>query len=123
MTKGQPTILVVDDDEDVLALAATFLSDQGYIILQASSGAEGLSIVQRDPSIDLLLTDVVMPGEMDGFDLALAARRMRPDLRVLYTSGFPKNIAVGKAGSDYGPMLPKPWRLRDLGAVVRQALG
>ena len=116
------TILVVDDDEDVLFLAATFLGDQGYNIMRASSGAEGLSLLRSEPSIDLLLTDIVMPGDMDGFDLAWAGRNLRPDLRVLYTSGFPKSATEGKAGSNLGPMLPKPWRLRDLDAVVRRAL-
>ena len=74
MSPAQRTILVVDDDEDVLALARTFLEDRGYNVLHAPNASEGLRILQGS-KVDLLFTYIVMPGEMDGFELAEQARQ------------------------------------------------
>lgn len=120
MSSGQRTILVVDDDEDVLALARAYLEDQGYTVLQAPNGAEGLRILKSEP-VDLLFTDIVMPGDMDGFDLAERAKQVRPDLRVLYTSGFFKELPRRVKAAPDGAMLPKPWRLAHLEEAVKRA--
>jgi CheY-like chemotaxis protein len=111
---------VVDDDEDVLALARAYLEDQGYNVLHAPNGAEGLRIVQSS-DVDLLFTDIVMPGDMDGFELAEQARQARPGLRVLYTSGFFKELPRRGAAPPDGAMLPKPWRLSHLDEAVKRA--
>jgi CheY-like chemotaxis protein len=122
MSPGRRTILVVDDDEDVLSLARTYLEGQGYNVLHAPNAAEGLRILQG-AKVDLLFTDIVMPGEMDGFDLAEQARLACPGLRVLYTSGFLKELpGRGKLPAD-GAMLPKPWRLAHLDEAVKRAFG
>jgi CheY-like chemotaxis protein len=110
-------ILVVDDDPDVLTMAGSFLSEQGYQVVEAGNGAHALRVLQENPDIALLLTDVVMPGGIDGFDLAKRAKQMHPGLRVLYTSGFLKN-----EGAWQGDLLPKPWRLSHLDEAVRRAL-
>ncbi len=121
MSPGQRTILVVDDDEDVLNLARASLEDQGYNVLHAPNAAEGLRIL-KGAKVDLLFTDIVMPGEMDGFELAEQARQACPGLRVLYTSGFLKELPRrGKPAE--GAMLPKPWRLAHLDEAVKRAFG
>ena len=120
MSPGQRTILVVDDDRDVLDLARTYLEEQGYRVLQAPNGAEGLRILQSAP-VDLLFTDIVMPGDLDGFALAEQAKRVRPELRVLYTSGFFKELPQRVKAAPDGAMLPKPWRLAHLDEAVKRA--
>jgi CheY-like chemotaxis protein len=116
------TILIVDDDEDILQIASTYLSNQGYTVIQAKDGAEGLRLIEAMPEIHLLFTDIVMPGDIDGFELAHRARQLRPDLRVLYTSGFLKEVPWGEKGVGYGRLLQKPWRLDALEHAVRRAL-
>ena len=110
-------ILVVDDDPDVLAMASLFLAEQGYAVLEAHNGGEALGILEAQPDIALLFTDIVMPGGIDGFELAQRAKQMRPLLRVLYTSAYLKNEGVW-----HGSLLPKPWRVDLLDAAVKQAL-
>jgi CheY-like chemotaxis protein len=122
MSPGQRTILVVDDDEDVLTLARTYLEGQGYHVLHAPNGAEGLRIL-KDAQVDLLFTDIVMPGNMDGFELAEQARQACPGLRVLYTSGFLKELPRRGQTPPEGAMLPKPWRLAHLDEAVKRAFG
>jgi CheY-like chemotaxis protein len=121
MAKSAPVVLVVDDDPDVLLIASTILSDAGYTVLEAAEGAEALSILQAHPEIDLLFTDVVMPGDVDGFELAHRAKQSRPDLRVVYTSGYIKNLPWGEKGIGYGPLLAKPWRQNELLHHIRGA--
>jgi CheY-like chemotaxis protein len=120
MSPGQRTILVVDDDEDVLNLARAYLADQGYNVLFAPNAAEGLRIL-KGAKVDLLFTDIVMPGDMDGFDLAEQARQACPGLRVLYTSGFLKELPRRGTTPPEGAMLPKPWRLSHLDEAVKRA--
>jgi CheY-like chemotaxis protein len=121
MSPAKPRILVVDDDEDVLDLAVLVLEEQGLDVVQARSGPEALAILAADPDIDLLFTDVVMPG-MDGFTLAARARAGRPGLRILYTTGYLKNLPEGGAGRWLGKIVGKPWRPDQLHAEIREAL-
>ncbi len=122
MATQPSTILVVDDDEEVLLIASTYLRDQGYNILEARNAAQGLSIVQEVSDIDLLFTDIAMPGDMNGFDLAHRAKQLRPALRVLYTSGYFKDLPQSPKLMSYGKMLAKPWRLSGLHEAVKNAL-
>ncbi len=110
-------ILVVDDDPDVLALAATHLAALGYEVLPASNGNQALALLRVHRDVVLLFTDIVMPNNIDGFDLAEHARRLRPGLKVLYTSGYLKDEGVW-----YGNLLPKPWTADDLDRAVKAAL-
>jgi CheY-like chemotaxis protein len=117
---GAPrTILVVDDDEEILLIASTYLIDMGYVVLQAMNGNDGLRILAERHDIDLLFTDIVMPGGIDGFELARRAVEKRPALRVLYTSGY-----IGKpseAKLQHGRLLPKPWRAELLRVELERA--
>ncbi len=122
VTTVAETILVVDDDEDVLDIAVTTLSALGYPVKAARNGEQALDILGEEPEIALLLTDIVMPGGMDGWDLAHHAKQLRPQLKVLYTSGHSARLLGDDRRSGYGPLLPKPWRLDQLESFVRRAL-
>jgi CheY-like chemotaxis protein len=82
--QGAETILIVDDDELVRASAATLIGSLGYRVLSAGSGPEALEVLRQDTPVDLMFTDVFMPGGMHGPQLVAAARRLRPDLKVLF---------------------------------------
>jgi signal transduction histidine kinase len=118
---GNETVLVVEDNAEVLELAVTTISDLGYRVLTASDGPSALDIVQGDESIDLLFSDVVMPGGMNGFELINRARAIRTDLKVLVTSGYAN---VHRPGTDRleVPLLLKPYRRGDLAQCIRMAL-
>ena len=121
MASAHPRILVVDDDEDVLDLAVLVLEDQGFDIVQARSGAEALELLAHDPAIALLFTDVMMPG-MDGFTLAERARTARPDLKVLYTTGYSRILTDAPDRRIFGKIVGKPWRPEQLRAEIDEAL-
>jgi CheY-like chemotaxis protein len=116
------TVLVVDDDEDVRSLAVATLHDAGYRALPAPNGDIALSMLQGGLNVDLLFTDIVMPGGLDGFSLAYEARLYQPEIRILYTTGFTNLSARGLARSVPGRMLNKPYRPSTLAAEVMRAL-
>lgn len=120
MRDGTPVVLVVDDDPEVLDVAAMALEMGGYLVLQARNGEEALELLAADPTIDGLFTDVVMPG-MNGFELAHKAKQDRPDLRVVYTSGFTRELPWGKYGVGYGPLVEKPWSAQQVVAHITAA--
>jgi CheY-like chemotaxis protein len=115
-------ILVVEDEPDVRAMVAASLGAEGFAVVEASSGAEGLEIIRSNPEIAVLFTDIVMPGTIDGFGLAHEAKKLRPNLGVVYTSGYIKDLPWGEYGIGHGRMLPKPFRRADLVQAIKQAL-
>jgi CheY-like chemotaxis protein len=115
------TILVVEDDRDVLEVAAAVLEEAGHRVLRALDPACALTMIRCQPEIDLLFTDVVMSGTMNGFELAHEARQIRPDLRILYTSGYMQEVS-GQSHMRYGRLIPKPWQAKGLRAAVEQIL-
>jgi PAS domain S-box-containing protein len=121
--RGQETILLVEDETNLRRLARQYLETQGYKILEAEDGAAALQIVEghKEP-IDMLLTDVVMPG-MNGRELAVAITSERPDMRVLYMSGYTEN-AIGHNGTLFAGvnLLQKPFSLPALKDKVREVL-
>jgi two-component system, cell cycle sensor histidine kinase and response regulator CckA len=120
---GSETILLVEDEEIVRGLAEELLRSAGYDVIAASGGDEALSIASRHPGrIDLLLTDMVMPG-MSGLQIAERLTAHHPQARVMYMSGFPGEIAIGdreRLGS--APFLSKPFNRQTLVRHVRDAL-
>jgi CheY-like chemotaxis protein len=118
----RPTILVVEDEELVRDFAVELLREFAYEVLAAANGREAMALID-DPGtrIDLLFTDIVMPGELDGFALAREARRRRPALPVLYTSGY-TNRTDGDDAEAFGPMVPKPYRPEQLRTEIERAL-
>ena len=120
---GSETILLVEDDDLVRAHVDGMLRTLGYRVLAAGNGAEAMAILARAPEVDLLFTDVVMPGGMNGRELADAARRIRPDLRVLFTSGYSESAIVHQGRLDPGvQLLSKPYRLAELARRLRRVL-
>ena len=104
--------------------AITHLTDLGYRTLAAASGKEAIDLLARTPEIDLVFTDVVMPGGMTGWELGEAARRLRPDVRILYTSGFSEaSVQDGRANVAASHFLGKPYRKHELAQKLRQLLG
>ncbi len=122
--KGSETVLVVEDDPDVLDIAVATLSDLGYRILVAYDGVEAMAILERDEPIDLLFTDIVMPYGISGIQLARQARKLRQDIKILLTSGY----TMQTLSADYGAekeftIIGKPYRQAELAEHVRRALG
>ena len=120
---GKETILVVEDDEMVRRYACQQLRSLGYRVIDVDNGVTALAMIGQRTDFDLLFTDVVMPGGMNGRALADAARELRPGLRVLYTSGYTENAIVHHGRLDPGVLLlAKPYRLADLARAIRAAL-
>jgi two-component system, NtrC family, sensor kinase len=118
------TVLAVEDDEAVLDTVEASLAGLGYRTLTARNAAEALSLLRRDEPIDLLFTDIVMPGGMNGVALAREARQLRQDIKVLLTSGYSATMAKGHGGEGFA-VLSKPYRqaqLADMRRAGRAAL-
>jgi PAS domain S-box-containing protein len=116
------TILVVEDDPDVREMIVGILSDLGYRTLVATNGPEALAILNDGHSVDLLFTDIVMPAGMSGTDLARQASRLRPDLKVLLSSGYtPEAYQWRSARSDF-PFIAKPYRPTTLEKKLEEVL-
>jgi CheY-like chemotaxis protein len=114
MTAPSATILVVEDDDDVRDVAVLGLDDAGYRVLVAADGDLALAMLASDERIDLMFSDVVMPGVLNGFALARRAVALRPSLKVLLTTGYANQIAANEALVARGELIPKPYRLGDL---------
>lgn len=117
------TILAVEDDAGVRSLVVSQLTGLGYRVIEAANGPQALAILETDRKVDLLFTDVVMPGGMTGKALAERALAKRPALKVLFTSGYTENTIVhhGKLDADVH-FLAKPYKLDDLAKKIREAL-
>ncbi|NOZ10526.1 MAG: PAS domain S-box protein [Gammaproteobacteria bacterium] len=120
---GSETVLIVDDEHSLLILAQQHLSDLGYTTYVASSAKEALDMLGDHPEIVLLFTDVVMPGGMNGYELAQKATAAYPGLKVLLTSGFISNAILNDDLAKFGAnLLTKPYRKRDLAQHLRHTL-
>jgi CheY-like chemotaxis protein len=116
-------ILVVEDDDDVRANTTGILRELGYAVLEAPSGAAALHLLEAHPEIKLLFTDVGLPGGMNGRQLAEAARRARPGLKVLFTTGYARNAIVHDGRLDPGVVLiPKPFTYSAIAAKLSDIL-
>ena len=124
LPEGQETILVVEDDDRVREAVLAMLENLGYRVLHASNGPEALEVLQEGEEVELLFSDIVMPRGMTGVELAREARRRRPDLKILLTSGF----AGGRSGREPPTLpqtgefafLPKPYTVSDLARRLRE---
>jgi PAS domain S-box-containing protein len=123
ITGGNERILVVEDDALVRQYVMTQVKSLGYTALEAANAAEALVIIDADKDIDLLFTDVIMPGNMNGRQLADEAARRRPELKTLFTSGYTENAIVHHGRLDSGVLLlAKPYRKSELAKMLRTAL-
>ncbi len=120
---GTETIMVVEDDELVRDFVSGQLHGLGYRTVGAATGPAALSLVEDGQAFDLLFTDVIMPGGMSGRDLAEKVRKLRPGIKVLYTSGYTDNAIVNQGRLDPGVLLlTKPYRKSQLATMIRCAL-
>ena len=119
------TILVVEDDEDVRASSVEILRDLGYRVLEAADGPSALAVLEgpQGRAVDLLFTDVVLPGGMTGADIARSAAVLYPGLAILFTTGYARNAIVHQGRLDDGVhLITKPFAYDDLAAKLRQVL-
>ena len=117
------TVLVVEDQEDVRKVAVGFLKSFGYRVLEAEDGIIAMGILQAQPEIDLLFTDIVMPGGMNGLDLSQAACALNPDLKVIHASGYPQGVLPPEQIEQIGDsLLMKPYHKDQLLAALEQVL-
>ncbi len=117
------TVLVVDDEPSVRMLVTDVLGDLGYHAVEAADGAGGLAVVQSSARIDLLVTDVGLPGGLNGRQLADAARATRPDLKVLFITGYAENALITDGHLEPGmAILTKPFAIDALAARIREMI-
>jgi signal transduction histidine kinase/ActR/RegA family two-component response regulator len=120
---GRETILVVEDDPLVRKYVTSQLNSLGYRTLEAANGRDALAITDSEAEFELLFTDVIMPGSMNGRELAEEAVKRRPALKVLFTSGYTENAILSNGCLPSGVLLlPKPYRKTALAQMVRQAV-
>lgn len=121
--KGRESILIVDDEVDLLQLADQYLTELGYTTKKAINAMEAMKILKGNEKFDLLLSDVVMPGGMNGYELAEQATKLDPELKVLLTSGFTSRTLVQSDLSRFSDnLLSKPYRRTDIAERVRLVL-
>ena len=124
LEQGQgETVLVIDDEEAIRMLIGDVLGEAGYRILEAEDGPSGLKTLQSDTRIDLLITDVGLPGGFNGRQVADAARLDRPGLKVLFITGYAENAVVGNGYLEPGmQVMTKPFQMTDLALRVREII-
>lgn len=113
------TVLVVDDEYELLEVASTYVEEMGFRVLAATNGEQALRTLAKNPNIELLLTDIVMPGGINGVELAAAVRKINPQVKVLYTSGFPEGVIADKSGAQLdAPLVAKPYSRDGLARAI-----
>ncbi|MFC7540963.1 response regulator [Siccirubricoccus deserti] len=115
-------MLVVEDNEKLRMVLLRQLTELGYTVLEAEDAREALALLGTDRPVDLLMTDIVMPGGMNGWELAKEAARLRPGLKALYTSGFPNAAFDSGALPEGALLLGKPYRTAQLARLLREAV-
>jgi CheY-like chemotaxis protein len=116
-------VLVIDDEPTVRMLVVDVLEEAGYTALQAEDGPAGLKILESDARVDLLVTDVGLPGGLNGRQVADAARLTRPGLKVLFITGYAENAAVGAGQLEAGmQVLAKPFAIADLAGRIDEMI-
>ncbi len=122
-SKAAETILVVEDDADLRASTKEILRELGYRTVEAGTGGDALKLLQAHPEIRLLFTDVVLPGGMNGRQLADQARMLRSDLKILFTTGYARDAIVHEGRLDAGlQLITKPFTYAGLAAKIRDVL-
>jgi CheY-like chemotaxis protein len=119
----EETILVLEDDDEVRAYSVETLRELGYRVIEAHDGPSALRLLERQPRVDLLFTDVVLPGGLTGAQVATQAKTLRPALKVLFTTGYARNAIIHHGRLDKGvQLIVKPFSFSDLAAKVRDVL-
>jgi len=119
---GSETVLAVEDDARVRRVAVSRLTDLGYRVIEAENGAEALEKLRENPDVALLFTDIVMPGGMTGDELADIVRTERPQIKILFTSGYAEPEIAGREFASSGSWLKKPYTAKELAVRLRELL-
>jgi CheY-like chemotaxis protein len=120
---AEETILVVEDDDDVRTSTVESLREIGYRVIEAHDGPSALRLLERQLRVDLLFSDVVLPGGLTGAQVGAQARAIRPGLKVLFTTGYARNAIIHHGRLDKGVhLITKPFSLNDLAAKIRDVL-
>ena len=123
LLEDDKTVLVVDDEATVRMLVTDVLKDSGYSVVEAGDGPSGFKILSSDTKIDLLITDVGLPGGMNGHQLAEAGRDFRPGLKTLFITGYAENAAIGNGPLPPGmQVLTKPFSIDALAGRIRELM-
>ena len=117
-----PGILIVDDEQDILDVAVTALGEAGYTATCALSSDIALILIEQRVPFELLITDIVLEGFLDGFALARKAREFRADIKIIYMTGYAGIAHIRSRGAPYGEVLAKPWRPGELVDAVESVL-
>jgi CheY-like chemotaxis protein len=118
------TVLVVDDEATVRMMIADVLRDMGYRVIEAADSVEGMAVLRSDERIDLLVTDVGLPGGMNGRQLAEAARELRHELNVMFVTGYAENAVLNSGHLSPGmQLLTKPFTVDALVTGIQAAMG
>ena len=116
-------VLVIDDEPTIRMLVAEVLAESGYAVIEAPDGPAGLKVLESNARIDLLITDVGLPGGMNGRQVADAARVTRPDLKVLFITGYAENAVIGRGRLDNGMyIMTKPFQMEILADRIREII-
>jgi DNA-binding NtrC family response regulator len=120
---AQDVVLIVEDEPNILMILATYLSGEGYRVLQAENAEQAFEILATKPHLDLMITDYRLPGGISGVMIAEPAVKLRPELKVIFISGYPQEIA--ESGSPIAlraPILAKPFDLDVLRELIQKQL-
>jgi CheY-like chemotaxis protein len=121
--QSEETILVVEDDDEVRTYSVEILRELGYRVVEAHDGPSALRLLERQVRVDLLFTDVVLPGGVTGAQVAAQARELKPSLKVLFTTGYARNAIIHHGRLDKGvKLITKPFGSTELAARVRDVL-
>lgn len=116
-------VLAVDDEYDLLEVASAYLEDMGFEVIAATNAEQAIQSIEGNSGIELLVTDIIMPGGMSGTDLSKIVREKLPGIKVLYMSGFPSGVIADKSGADLdAPLLTKPYSLDELASALEDLL-
>jgi CheY-like chemotaxis protein len=123
LIRGEGAILIVDDEVDLLEVAVSYVNDMGFTALEAKDGPGALEVIRNRSDVGLLITDIIMPGGMNGVELAVEARKINPVMKVIYCSGFPAGaLAERSMPLVDGPLLRKPYQRNDFNAMVQEVM-
>jgi DNA-binding response OmpR family regulator len=121
-TDKAPTVLLVEDEPIIRMAVAEYLRGEGYTVVEAGSGDRAMDIIRSGKSIDIIVTDVQMPGEHDGVALALWARRTNSNIRLIIVSGAMSGTVALDVLGDEGRIIPKPYRYEEIVDRIRELL-
>ncbi len=119
---SRPVVLVVEDEVLVRMVIAEYLRDCDYVVIEAGSAAEAIALFKADVEVDVVFSDIQMPGNMDGFGLAQWVRQNRPGVKVILTSGAASAADKASDLCEDGPLLQKPYESEEVGRRIKQLL-